>query len=161
MLPTPRRISITYRRPRLYLPDLRNPENLIMNSQKCTKCGLISWADATTCKRCGESLLDQSHTNMSTHERPKSSTVPDAISCILLAVCILCLAFNHNLGPFGYPVSILALVIGLAYSIIRVYRTTISTKRRQARSHDRTRCKRPASNGAWRCRAHLLSQYDS
>jgi hypothetical protein len=94
-----------------------------MNSQKCTKCGLISWADATTCKRCGESLLEQSQT---THERSKPSNVPDAISCILLGVAVFCVAFNQYLGPFGYPVSILVLVIGLTYSIMRVYRSTRS-----------------------------------
>src|ERR1051325_10644616 len=93
-----------------------------MNSQKCTKCGLISWADATTCKRCGESLLEQSQTNISS----KPSNVPDAISCILLGAAFCCLGLNSYLGPFGYPVSILALVIGLAYSVMRVYRSTRS-----------------------------------
>src|SRR5262245_18605381 len=93
-----------------------------MNSQKCTKCGLISWADATTCKRCGESLLEQSQTNMSS----KPSNVPDIISCILLGVAVSCVALNRYLGPFGYPVSILLFVIGLTYSIMRVYRSTQS-----------------------------------
>lgn len=30
-----------------------------MDSVKCTNCGLVSWADATSCKRCGESLIQQ------------------------------------------------------------------------------------------------------
>jgi len=33
-------------------------------------------------------------------------------------------AFNRWLGPFGYPVSMLAFVAGLGYSIVRVYRST-------------------------------------
>src|SRR5215510_1295023 len=95
-----------------------------MNSQKCTKCGLVSWADATTCKRCGESLLEQTHTDLSAHEQSKSWNVPDVVSCSLLAVGASGVAFNSYLGPFGYPVSILAFLIGLGYSIARVYRST-------------------------------------
>ena len=67
-------------------------------------------------------MLEQSQTNMSS----KPSNVPDAISCILLGTAFCCLGLNSYLGPFGYPVSILALVIGLAYSVMRVYRSTRS-----------------------------------
>jgi hypothetical protein len=110
--------------PRLYLPDLRNPENLIMSGQKCTKCGLVSWADDTTCKRCGESLLEQSQTSMSPDERSKSWRVPDVVSCSLLGVGASLAAFNRYLGPFGYPISMLAFIIGLGYSIVHVHLST-------------------------------------
>jgi hypothetical protein len=61
---------------------------------------------------------------MSPPERSKSWNVPDVVSCCLLAVGASFVAFNRYLGPFGYPVSTLAFVIGLGYSIARVYRST-------------------------------------
>jgi hypothetical protein len=33
-----------------------------MNSSKCLHCGLVNFADATTCKRCGAAIADSSQT---------------------------------------------------------------------------------------------------
>jgi hypothetical protein len=95
-----------------------------MNSQKCTKCGLVSWADTETCKRCGESLLEQSRIDASTDEPAKYGKLPDFISYSLLGVVLVSLGFKEYMGPFGYPLSMLALITGLGYSILRVYRST-------------------------------------
>ena len=96
-----------------------------MNSHKCTKCGLVSWVEDGTCKRCGESLLDQAANDVSTPESPNSWTVPDIVSCSLLGFGFAFVAFTRWLGPFGYPVSLLAFIAGLGYSIVRVYRSTL------------------------------------
>lgn len=95
-----------------------------MNSHKCTKCGLVSWVEDGTCKRCGESLLDQVANDVSKPEGSTSWKVPDVVSCSLLGFGAAFVAFNQYLGPLGYPVSMLAFISGLGYSIVRVYRST-------------------------------------
>ena len=93
-----------------------------MDSKKCPKCGLVSWADSTICKRCGESLLDS---DMRAPGKPKAFLdVPGLVSAILFAVVICGLVLGRYLGMFGYPLMFLALLTGLGYSIWRVYRST-------------------------------------
>ena len=94
-----------------------------MNRQKCTKCGLVSWADAATCKRCGEPLLEQSQASVSSVGPSRPSNVPDIVSCSLLLIGLIFVGLNRYLGPFGYPVSMLAFISGLGYAIVRIYRS--------------------------------------
>lgn len=89
-----------------------------MNSQKCAKCGLVSWAVTETCKRCGQSFLEDYI------PEPPKSKVPDIVSCGLLGIGFLAVAFKDYMGPFGYPVALLSFVLGLGYGIVRVYRST-------------------------------------
>lgn len=98
---------------------LRNPEHLPMDSVKCTNCGLVSWADSTSCKRCGESLLHQS-----TPINAKSSNAATFISGALLALVLGGLALGLYIGAVGYSLMALALLTSLGYSIWRVYRST-------------------------------------
>lgn len=90
-----------------------------MDSVKCSNCGLVSWADSTSCKRCGESLLHQN-----APIDAKSSNVPTLISGALLAVVLCGLALGVYIATIGYALMALALIAGLGYSIWRVYRST-------------------------------------
>ena len=85
-----------------------------MNNTKCAKCGLVSWADAVECKRCGASLL------YDLNERSTVSNRRDYVSVILMAPALGGIAFSRYLGPFGYPLAILALLAGLGYAMWRV-----------------------------------------
>ena len=104
-----------------------------MTNQKCTKCGLVSWANTTTCKRCGGSLLEPTQTSIAPPDSSKSTKAADVISCTLLALGAGCVIFRDRLGPASYLVAMLAFLIGLSYSIVRVYRST----RRKARDRKR------------------------
>ena len=66
-------------------------------------------------------MLEQSET--SADDPARSSKAPDIVSCLLLGVGMCSLGFNRYLGPFGYPVAMLAFIIGLGYSIARVLRS--------------------------------------
>ena len=69
-------------------------------------------------------MLEQSQTDMSAPDGSNPWNVPDVVSCILLGVGASFVVFNRHLGPFGYPVAMLAFISGLGYSILRVHRST-------------------------------------
>lgn len=80
-----------------------------MNSQKCTNCGLVAWAETEKCKRCGESLLEQSLTDLDpegpeTNDRKRKIVTALAASAVL--VLLLCAAvpfYLSNRGLEGKP----------------------------------------------------------
>ena len=70
-----------------------------MDSVKCTNCGLVSWADATSCKRCGEPLIQQGsvQTYIDPPGNKKSLKLPYLISGILVAVVLCGLAVGLSI----------------------------------------------------------------
>jgi hypothetical protein len=69
-------------------------------------------------------LVGQTQTSIAPQDRSKSTKAADVVSCTLLALGAACVVFQDRVGPLSYPLALLAFLVGVSYSLVRIHRST-------------------------------------
>jgi hypothetical protein len=69
-------------------------------------------------------LVGQTQSSIAPQDRSKSTKAADVISCTLLALGAGSVVFHDRLGPLSYPLAMLAFLVGVSYSLVRIHRST-------------------------------------